>query len=73
MNQNEQIETISDSDVQVLQQQQQMDQQGRVGAAKNVFSTNQLMAHIQQLEPLKVLHPEKQIRTLQQVSSFLSK
>lgn len=54
---------------QVLQQQQQMDQQ-RVVGAKNVFNTNQLMAHIQQLEPLahhKVIHQEKQIRTLQQV------
>ncbi|XP_046672408.1 ankyrin repeat domain-containing protein 17-like isoform X4 [Homalodisca vitripennis] len=53
---------------QVLHQQQQMDQQ-RVVGAKNVFTTNQLMAHIQQLEPLthhKVIHQEKQIRTLQQ-------
>lgn len=58
---------------QVLQQQQQMDQQ-RVVGAKNVFNTNQLMAHIQQLEPLahhKVIHQEKQIRTLQQVLYFV--
>lgn len=58
---------------QVLQQQQQMDQQ-RVVGAKNVFNTNQLMAHIQQLEPLahhKVIHQEKQIRTLQQVINFV--